>query len=392
MRTPNSPRRPSRRPPEREISTQAAFGRILDHLARSGGDLVDRIVTTSPDVTGTTSLGPWVNRRKLFARGARPDVFKAHRIPSTAKWEFSPDGQHVELGIAEMNLCLLLAAAGLAHSLFGRRLIPIGTVYDPFVARALDALNYACYQDARFLLVGTPSGVTLAPEGGAHQSIGTPLIGMSQPGLTAFEPAFADELAIIMEWAFAHLQRDGAGGGSVYLRLTTNPLEQPLRQGGDRFAADVVAGGYWMRPPGPNCEAVIAYQGAVAGEAIRAAGRVGGARRDVGLLAVTSADRLHAGWTEAQRAREAGDAGARAHVEALLGELPAHCALVTVIDGHPATLSWLGGVAGRRTLPLGVEAFGQTGTIAELYRCSGIDAEAIVRRLDAMTAGRRMLA
>ncbi|MEO0362654.1 MAG: transketolase, partial [Pseudomonadota bacterium] len=170
-------------PPDREVSTQMAFGKILDGLAREGGPLAERIMTTSPDVTGTTSLGPWVNRRKLFARTEMADAFIEHRIPSTAKWRFAPDGQHIELGIAEMNLFLLLAAAGLSHSLWGKRLIPIGTVYDPFVCRGLDALNYACYQDARFMIVGTPSGVTLAPEGGAHQSVGTPLIGMSQDGL-----------------------------------------------------------------------------------------------------------------------------------------------------------------------------------------------------------------
>ncbi|MEM1076025.1 MAG: transketolase, partial [Pseudomonadota bacterium] len=174
----------------REISTQMAFGKILDDLSKGQSALAERIVTTSPDVTGTTNLGPWVNRRKLFARTKKADAFIEHRIPSTAKWEFTPDGQHIELGIAEMNLMLLLGAAGLSHSVFGKRLIPIGTVYDPFVSRGLDALNYACYQDARFILVGTPSGITLAPEGGAHQSVGTPLIGMSQDGLAAFEPAF----------------------------------------------------------------------------------------------------------------------------------------------------------------------------------------------------------
>lgn len=151
---------------DREMSTPNAFGKILDDLAKGNSALADRIFTTSADVTGTGSLGPWVNRRKLFARTAREDTFIEHRIPSTAKLEFTPHGQHIELGIAEMNLFLLLGAAGLSHSLFGKRLNPIGTVYDPFVHRGLDALNYACYQDARFLIVGTPSGATLAPEGG----------------------------------------------------------------------------------------------------------------------------------------------------------------------------------------------------------------------------------
>ena len=386
-------------PDDREISTQAAFGKLLDGLARGDSALAERILTTSPDVTGTTSLGPWVNRRRLFAREPRADAFAEARIPSTAKWAFDPAGQHVELGIAEMNLMLLLAAAGLSHSLFGRRLIPVGTVYDPFVIRGGDALNYACYQDARFLLVGTPSGVTLAPEGGAHQSIGSPLIGMAQDGLAAFEPAFADELAVIVEWAFDYLQRDGAGeadartwlrdhtGGSVYLRLSTNAIEQPGRRRDDAFRQGAVDGAYWLRPPGPNAEVVIAYQGVVAPEAIAAAGMLAGRRRDVGVLAVTSADRLNAGWTAAQQAR-AGGADATSHVERLLGPLPPHCAIVTVIDGHPATLAWLGAVRGHRTAPLGVEHFGQTGTIADLYRHNGIDADGIVARVAGLTTGR----
>ncbi|WP_371225213.1 1-deoxy-D-xylulose-5-phosphate synthase N-terminal domain-containing protein [Roseovarius sp. 2305UL8-3] len=389
--------------PDREISTQMAFGKILDDLSKGDSELAARILTTSPDVTGTTSLGPWVNRRKLFGRTELADAFIEHRIPSTAKWEFMPDGQHIELGIAEMNLMLLLGAAGLSHSLFGKRLIPIGTLYDPFVSRGLDALNYACYQDARFMLVGTPSGVTLAPEGGAHQSVGTPLIGMSQDGLAAFEPAFADELAVIMEWAFDYLQRDGDGdpdertwlrdetGGSVYLRLTTNPIEQPGKRQDDAFRQGAVDGAYWLRKPGPNCEVVIAYQGAVAPEAIKAAGMIGEGRRDIGVLAVTSADRLNAGWTAAQRARSRGAKNATCHAETLMQDLPPHCKLVTVIDGHPATLAWLGSVCGHKTIPLGIEHFGQTGTIGDLYAHHGIDAAAIVDKVNSLTEGRRVI-
>ena len=383
-----------------EISTQTAFGKILDTLSKGDSALADRILTTSPDVTGTTSLGPWVNRRKLFARSAQADAFIEHCIPSTAKWEFTPDGQHIELGIAEMNLMLLMGAAGLSHSLFGKRLIPIGTVYDPFVARGLDALNYACYQDARFLLVGTPSGVTLAPEGGAHQSVGSPLIGMSQDGLASFEPAFADELSVIMEWAFDYLQRDGEGdpdertwlrdetGGSVYLRLTTNPIEQPGKRVDDAFRQGAIGGAYWLRKPGPNCEVVIAYQGAVAPEAIKAAGIIAEGRRDIGVLAVTSADRLNAGWTAAQRARSRGNKAAQSHIETLMADLPPHCSVITAIDGHPATLAWLGSVTGHQAVPLGVEHFGQTGTIGDLYRHHGIDASAIVERVNGLTIGK----
>jgi len=382
------------------MSTQTGFGAILNEIARTTDDYAARIVTTSPDVTVSTNLGAWVNRRGLFAREAMADTFKSERVPSTFNWEFSPKGQHIELGIAEMNLFILLSALGLSHAINGERLLPIGTLYDPFIARGLDALNYACYQDARFILVATPSGITLAPEGGAHQSISAPLIGMAQDGLAAFEPAFVDELAVILSFALAYIQKDGEAepsdrtwlrdetGGSVYLRLSTRPLEQPQRVMSEELRQGIVDGAYWMRKPGPNAQVVVAYAGAVAPEAIQAVGLMAEDRRDVGLLAVTSADRLNAGWTAAQRARERGLVHARSHVERLLSELPPHCGLVTVLDGHPATLAWLGAVAGHRTRSLGVEHFGQTGAIPDLYRHYGIDSDAIVAAAQALTPGR----
>ena len=199
-------------PQQATNSTQAGFGAILNDIARGDDDFTKRIVTASPDVTVSTNLGGWVNRRGLFAHEATPDTFRNERIPSTFNWTFSPQGQHIELGIAEANLFTLLSALGLSHSINGVRLLPIGTLYDPFVARGLDQLNYACYQDARFMAVGTPSGITLAPEGGAHQSIAEPLIGMAQDGLASFEPAYVDELAVIMRWAFDYMQKDGDAG------------------------------------------------------------------------------------------------------------------------------------------------------------------------------------
>jgi pyruvate dehydrogenase E1 component len=175
-----------------EMATQTGFGALLNEIARATTPLASRIVTTSPDVTVSTNLGPWVNRRGLFAREALADTFKSERIPSTFNWEFSPKGQHIELGIAEMNLFGALSALGLSHAINGERLLPIGTLYDPFIARGLDGLNYACYQDARFILVATPSGLTLAPEGGAHQSIAEPLIGIAQDRLLSMSlPSFS---------------------------------------------------------------------------------------------------------------------------------------------------------------------------------------------------------
>ncbi|MGA7972963.1 MAG: transketolase, partial [Pseudolabrys sp.] len=303
-------------PQQTTNSTQAGFGAILNDIGRGDDEFTQRIVTASPDVTVSTNLGGWVNRRGLFAHEAAPDTFRNERIPSTFNWTFSPQGQHIELGIAEANLFTLLSALGLSHSINGVRLLPVGTLYDPFVARGLDQLNYACYQDARFMAVGTPSGITLAPEGGAHQSIAEPLIGMAQDGLASFEPAYVDELAVIMRWAFDYMQQDGEAapseknwlrdetGGSVYLRLSTRPIEQIARQMTPELERDIVDGAYWQRKPGPNAQVIVAYTGAIAPEAIAAIGLMAEDRRDVGLLAVTSADRLNAGWTAAQRARE----------------------------------------------------------------------------------------
>jgi pyruvate dehydrogenase E1 component len=382
------------------VSTQMGFGQILNEVAREDSEFASRIVTTSPDVTVSTNLGPWVNRRGLFARDTLADTFKAERIPSTYHWEFGPSGQHLELGIAESNLMIMLSALGLSHAINGVRLLPVGTVYDPFVYRAADQLNYACYQDARFMLVGTPSGIALAPEGGAHQSIGTPLIGMAQDGLCAFEPAFVDELAVIMRFGFDYMQRNGDGdpdettwlrdqtGGSVYLRLSTRPLEQPVREMTAELANDIIQGAYWMRPPTPNTSVMIAYQGVVAPEAIAAAGLLAEDRRDVALLAVTSADRLNAGVQAAERARQRGNAGATSHIERMLARLDRNCGIVTVVDGHPLTLSWLGSVQGHRVKALGVEHFGQTGTISDLYHHYNIDTNAIVHAAQAASSGR----
>ncbi|GLS43992.1 transketolase [Methylobacterium brachythecii] len=389
-------------PKQASLSTQAGFGMLMHEIAKGEGDFADRVVTTSPDVTVSTNLGAWVNRRGLFAKEEMADIFKKERIPSTFNWTFSPGGQHLELGIAESNLFTALSALGLSHSIFGERLLPVGTLYDPFIERGLDALNYACYQDARFLLVATPAGVALAPEGGAHQSIKTPLIGLGQDGLASFEPAFVDELAVLMRFAFARMQAHGeaepdpvtclpdAAGGSAYFRLSTRSIEQPNRTIDAALAADMTAGAYWLRKPGPNAEVVVAYQGAVAPEAIEAVGLMAEDRRDVGLLAITSADRLHAGWIASQGLRDLGQYDVTSHVERLLAEVPEQCGLVTVLDGHPATLGWLGSVHGHRLRALGVSRFGQTGTIADLYRHFGIDAQGIVLAAQTIAPGRRI--
>ncbi len=360
-----------------EQSTQAAFGKIMLDLSRAGGDLAERIVTTSPDVTVSTNLGAWVNQRGLFKRREMTDVFAIAKIASAQKWAATNQGQHIELGIAESNLFLVLAALGLSGDLFGERLIPIGTLYDPFIARGLDSLNYACYQDARFLLVATPSGITLGPEGGAHQSINPPLIALGQPGLRHYEPAFADELAAMIEEAFRLI--DDPHGESTYLRLSTRSIAQ-VERADDKWKADALRGGYWLREPGPGAEAAIVAMGAVMPEALAAFDSLAPDLPGLGLLAVTSPDLLHRGWSASQAARWSGK-HAPSHAEQLLSRLAPGAGLVTLCDAAPASLSWLGGVVGQRVAPLGIDRFGQAGNLADLYAAYRLDGDAITQAI-----------
>jgi len=358
------------------MSTQEALGRILNDLGKGRSELAQHLVTSSPDVTVSTNLGGWVNQRGIFNRADREDIFHSEKVVSMQKWAMSRKGQHIELGIAENNLFLLLAAFGLAGPLFGTRLIPIGTVYDPFIARGLDALNYACYQDARFILVGTPSGISLAPEGGAHQSISAPLIGIGQPGLSFYEPAYADELAEILLWSFKHIQAEN--GGSVYLRLSTREIKQINRNISDTFRSDILKGAYWQHPPDSESPIAIAYSGVVASEATAAYSELLEDIPGVSLLAVTSPDLLHTDWQEAHRRRMSGDTDATAHIEFLLDQLKPGAILISIVDGHPATLSWLASVKNHRLYPLGTTSFGESGNIKDLYRKHRIDKEAIL--------------
>lgn len=344
------------------ISTQAAFGRIMNEVARSNDPFSARIVTVSPDVASSTNLGPWITKRGVFRRHSRPNVFAEQKINSTLSWSIGPKGQHFELGIAETNLFMMLSACGLAAELHGVRLIPIGTLYDPFICRGLDAMNYACYQDARFIVVGTPSGVSLAPEGGAHQSIYTPLIGIGQPGLTYFEPAFADELRVILEWSFDYLQKDN--GGSVYLRLSTRKLDQPTREMTPNLRDSVLRGGYWLAPPTDAATHAIVTMGALVPEALAARDELAQRGSAPGVLVVTSPDMLY-------------HESAPHRVE-LLKHLAPYTTLVTALDGHPLTLSWLGCNTKMRVVSLGVSDFGMSGYPNEVYRAHEIDRRAIV--------------
>jgi pyruvate dehydrogenase E1 component len=345
-------------------STQQAFGRFFAGLAREAPEVAERVVTVSPDVGTSTNLGGWINRQGIWSVGSRIDWF-ADDTDTLVRWRESDHGRHIELGIAEVNLVGLLGELGATWSRAGQPLLPVGTIYDPFVARALEPWSFGIYAGGQSILVGTPSGVSLGPEGGAHQSVITPSIGIEQPGCVAWEPAFGQDL----EWCLLHaLSRLGRPGGtSAYFRLSTRPLDQGLHTG---TREEALAGGYRLRAPeAPGIS--IAVMGALVPEALAAAGVL---EAEAGVAAevvcITSADLV---FRSLQARAGLGDGDPRTAERLFRSDLPR----VTLLDGHPHTLAFLGAVSAGIAC-LGVQRFGQSGDLAELYEHHGIDAESVV--------------
>jgi pyruvate dehydrogenase E1 component len=361
-------------------STQEAFGRTLSALADVDG-IGDRLVTASPDVSISTNLGAWINKVGVYAHQQAADYGGSDRL---LRWQPGPAGRHIELGISEMNLFLLLGQLGLTHEHHGELLLPVGTVYDPFVLRGLDALIYSLYSGARFVVAGTPSGVTLAPEGGAHQSTITPSVGLELPAITAVEPAYAQEVDWLLCDGLAQL--GGADGTSRYLRLSTRPLDQaPFwtahdRVGGERLRADVLAGAYTLCPaPGRDRPGVVLIaSGAVLPEVLAAAAELDHEGVAAQVVNVTSADLVYRDWQRGVRdgAVTARRATASHHLASVVGG-PAR-PVVSVHDGASHTLAWIGAALGVPQVPLGVDRFGESGTIGDLRELTATDAGTIV--------------
>ena len=357
-------------------STQQAFGRFFVDLAHEAPEVASRVVTVSPDVASSTNLGGWINRVGVWHIGDRIDWF-ADDTDTLVRWRESEHGQHVELGIAEGNLVGLLGELGLTWSREGEPLLPIGTLYDPFVGRALEPWSFGMYGGAQSILIGTPSGVTLAPEGGAHQSIVTPSIGIEQPRCIAWEPAFGQDLEWTLLKALSLIGRDG--GSSSYFRLTTRPIDQELAAvPGDpdereRRRSMALRGGYPLRRASEAPQVTLAGAGAVMPELLAAAEELGGGGIACDVVCLTSADLVF-------RALQARQGLADGGYEILDELFPADRAapIVTALDGHPHTLSFLSAIRRVPIASLGVDDFGQSGDVDDLYRHFGIDTDTIV--------------
>jgi pyruvate dehydrogenase E1 component len=360
-------------------STQEAFGRVLGRLGRL--PIGDRVVTFSADVAVTTHLTGWINRRNVYFPRAKP-AFAAEG-PAIVQWKESPAGQHIELGIAEHNLFLALGSFGLAHELSGRTLLPIGTLYDPFVSRGLDALYHALYAGGRFIVAATPSGVSLSPEGGAHQSVITPGIGVALPAIVYYEPTFAQEVEWILLDALHRLTDRDAAAESFYLRLSTKPVDQALAPApSPAYRAAVLRGGYRLvdarEQPGydPEVNAVHVFAaGVMVPEAVEASRALAGAGICASVFAVTSPDLLYRGMRTTDP-----------YVLDLVSADEEGVPVVSVLDGHSHALAFLGGALGVPQLPLGVDHFGQSGARGDLYRHYGVDAAAIARAAHTLLA------
>jgi pyruvate dehydrogenase E1 component len=364
------------------VSTQEAFGRVLAGLADVEG-VGERIVTTAPDVSISTNLGGWINKRGVYAHRERDDHGGAERL---LKWAPGPSGQHIELGISEMNLFMLLGQLGLSHEHHGRHVLPIGTVYDPFVLRGLDALIYGIYNDAKFVVAGTPAGVTLAPEGGAHQSTITASVGAELPNLTYFEPAFATEVDWVLCDALEQLSRpDGTSG---YLRLSTRPIDQApfaavlATLGEEALRSEVLSGGYRMieGPEDGRPAVTIVTTGVMAPEAIEAAAELDDEGVQASVIHLTSPDRVYRSWRAGFAATTASArvVRSRSHLHHLVPAEERRRPIVSVHDAASHSLAWLGSALGTRQYALGVDRFGESGTIADLYEITGISTGSIV--------------
>ncbi len=382
-------------------STQEAFGRVLTGLASVEG-VGERIITTAPDVSISTNLGGWINKTGVFSPVERDDHGGAERL---LKWAPSPQGQHIELGISEMNMFMLLGQLGLAHDHHGVHLLPVGTVYDPFVLRGLDALIYGLYNDSRFVMTGTPAGVTLAPEGGAHQSTITASVGAELPGLHYAEPAFATEVDWLLCDALRQLSEPD--GTSCYLRLSTRPIDQaPFaaaleRIGESVLRSQVLAGGYRLleqpvdpelgaattggdpdgddnTPTGPGV--TIVTTGAMAPEAIAASAELAEEGIASTVVHLTSPDRVYRSWQSTFSAAAASGSVVRSpsHIHRLVPRDERHRPVVSVHDAASHSLAWIGSALGAPQYPLGVDRFGESGTIADLHELTGISAGNIV--------------
>lgn len=374
-------------------STQEAFGRILTTLSRDS-ELAKYIVTTAPDVATSTNLGGFINRVGVFS----PIEKRAWNVDPVLKWAEGPTGQHIELGISEMNLFMLLGALGLSDVHSGQKLIPIGTVYDPFVLRGLDSLLHGVYSESRFIIAGTPSGVTLAPEGGAHQSSITASVGIELPGMVLIEPSYATALDWLLCDAIssvATLTLKNKKEVVYYFRLSTRAVAQdPFEKAKDRIGEEnlrnqVLNGAYQLIDGKVALQELgiesafapeinLVSTGVVIPEVLAAAQQLTEKGIIANVVDVVSPSRIFQNWQSSTKnaIQDISQLQGSNFIETLISNKNP---IVSVHDASSHAMAWLGSALGVHQISLGVDAFGQSGTIPDLYRINQLDTESIVK-------------
>ena len=370
------------------MSTQQIFGLVLTDIGRNLPEVSERIVTVSPDVASSTNLGGWINKAGVWARGESGPL-PEEGILRALKWEELPHGQHIELGISENNLFMMLGQLGLSFEMDDELLYPIGTLYDPFVRRGLDAFVYSIYSGAKFIAIGTPSGITLAPEGGAHQSLVTPSIGIEMPDVAFYEPCFGQELEWIMLDALENVR---TRSHSTYLRLTSKRVDQELfsvpEEGSverERLRRQVLEGAYRLVDrrgeddyhPGENAVHILA-SGAMVPEAVEASRQLLDEGVYANVISVTGPGPLYKRYQDSVRAAMKFGYDRSRFMADVVPSADRAAPVITVVDAHPHSLAWMGGALNTTSFPLGVSGFGQSGSRTELYREYEVDVDSIM--------------
>jgi pyruvate dehydrogenase E1 component len=373
-------------------STGEAFQSLNLHLMRSPAG--PYLAFGAPDVGQTTHLGPVIRQTGVYSPAPRADYFAFLRSRSAFAWRSEASGQFHSLGIAEGNAMLWAYA-------FGRRkrqaegkvpLLTVVTVYDKFFERALNQLDYAVYSDARFVAVGVPSGTGLSRETGTHQSVFTPRIVMDLPGIVGYEPAFAEDVRAIYLWALSQLWDEA--GEAVYLRLSTQPFEQPPPQ--PDAAEGAVKGAYWVRraegaDPQQNLVHIFAT-GRKVPQALEAAERLEALGIGASVLNVTSYERLWREW-DAYRSDPSRweDPSATYRLAELVPDAELNVPLLIVGDFAPSVCEWVPAALGRLGDHrfLGPRSNSQAGDLESVDRYHGMSVEDIVSAAEAELRWRR---
>lgn len=404
-----------------EAHRKAGTGKEVSHEEERWGPAADLVLTMAPDVGTSTNINPAMDD-KIYGPD-QPDYeselgLRDRRRPALVPHEEAWT-RHIRFEIAEANCMSAAGAFGKMRDHVGLPFLPIMTIYDFFIKRAYDQLYYNLYWKSGFIVVGTPAGVTLSPEGAQHSWKSD----IQMPNLITWEPFYAHEVDwILAESVRRHMTGDDEGRSGVLIRCVTKSVRQAEMmtrlKAAKRFEnasdeeilaatrADALEGAYYLvdwrgypdYTPGDNVVNVFAM-GAVTAEALKAADSLRAEGIYANVLCVTSGDLLcgtlgrETGFRHLRETlgitgdlyltRPNGHANGNGHATEiddaadLVMAAARRVPLVTVVDGEPGLLDNLGSVVGVKSDDLAVRKPSKCGRPVDVYGYMHIDAEAI---------------